>query len=65
MISVMCVVDKNASDLFLDIDSPYTKKRPKKFLINLYELSAKITRIPLDDCRVGFEKSVGSIDLST
>ena len=45
-------------------DNPNAIKSTKNFLKNLNTLNAKITIMPLEDCLIGFEKSVVSIHLS-
>ena len=52
-------------DFRLKNDKPKAIKITKKRLKNLKVLNAKITMIPLEDCLMGFEKSVISIHLST
>ncbi len=52
-------------DFFLKNDKPKAIKSTKKRLKNLKVLNAKITMMPLEDCLMGFEKSVISIHLGT
>ena len=50
-----------AKDFRLIKDNPKAIKRTKNFLKNLKTLNAKIMMMPLEDCRMGCEKSVISI----
>ncbi|GGW62571.1 hypothetical protein GCM10008085_12970 [Winogradskyella epiphytica] len=46
-------------------DKPNAIKSTKNFLKNLKALKAKIMIMPFEDCRIGCEKSVTSINIGT
>lgn len=61
--NIIIVGDMFPKDFRRINDTPNAIKRTKNFLKNVNTLNAKITIMPLDDCLMGCEKSVVSIDL--